>query len=173
MGIEIDIVNGDAGWPRVKPLMDLVWTPDVLARMGNAHWADPDLRVIVDSERGEAVCHIGLTLRDGTWNDRPARLGGIGGVATHPDQRRHGYASIALNAAIQTFRQHEATDFVVLVCEAHNIAFYEHRGWRRFAGRILAQQHGERVEFDLMTPMVFDLTMRPRDGTIDLCGPPW
>ena len=122
MGIEIDIVNGDAGWPLVKPLMDQVWTPDVLARMGNVQWCNPDLRVIVDDEQGDAVCHVGLYWRDGIWNGRKVHLGGIGGVATHPDHRRAGYASVALNAAIQTFRHHEATDFVVLVCEPHNIA---------------------------------------------------
>ena len=58
-----------------------------------------------------------------TWNGRKVHIGGIGGVATRADSRRRGYASIALNAAVQTMREHEgATDFALLFCEPHNCA---------------------------------------------------
>lgn len=173
MSIEIDILNGDASWPRVKPLFGLVWTPEESARIGHVQWANADLRVILDDADGTTACHVGIYFRDGLWNGRKVRLGGIGGVSTHPDYRRKGYAGIALGAAIQTFRHHEATDFVLLVCEDHNIPFYASRGWHLFDGRLIVEQKGERVEFDVMKPMVFDLALRPREGTIDLCGLPW
>lgn len=173
MSIEIDILNGDASWPRVKPLFGLVWTPEELARIGNVRWANADLRVILDDPDGTTACHVGIYFRDGLWNGRKVRLGGIGGVSTHPDYRKKGYAGIALGAAIQTFRHHEATDFILLVCEDHNIPFYANRGWHPFNGPLIVEQQGERVEFDVMKPMVFDLALRPREGTIDLCGLPW
>ncbi|MDU6140966.1 MAG: GNAT family N-acetyltransferase, partial [Bradyrhizobium sp.] len=31
MSIEIDILNGDAAWPQVKPLYDAIWPPEVVA----------------------------------------------------------------------------------------------------------------------------------------------
>lgn len=172
MSIEIDVQNGDATWPKVKDLFGLVWTPEVLARTGNVKWANADLRVMIDHD-GEIVCHVGLYFRDGLWNGRKARIGGVGGVTTHPDYRRKGYASIALDAAIQTFRQHEATDFVLLVCEEYNVPFYAARNWQLFDGTLIAEQDGQRIQFDAMGPMVFDISMRPRNGTIDLCGLPW
>lgn len=173
MSIEIDILNGDASWPRVKSLFALVWTPDVMGPLADVTWAHPDLRVILDADDGTTVCHVGLYFRDGIWNGRKVRLGGVGGVSTHPAYRGKGYASVALNAAIATFRHHEATDFIVLVCGDHNIAFYADRGWHAFNGKLLVEQQGERVEFDVQTPMVFDLALRPREGVIDLCGLPW
>lgn len=173
MSIEIDILNGDASWPRVKPLLARVWTPDVMGPLADVTWAHPDLRVILDDAEGTTVCHAGMYFRDGIWNGRKVRLGGIGGVSTHPDHRGKGYATLALNAAIATFRHHEATDFVVLVCGEHNIPLYAKRGWHVFNGKLIVEQKKERVEFDLQTPMVFDLALRPRDGVIDLCGLPW
>ena len=75
-----------------------------------------------------------------TWNGRKLHIGGIGGVITHPDHRRHGYASVALNAAVQTMRDHEAVEFALLFCEPHNFAFYQSRGWHPFEGEIYAEQ---------------------------------
>lgn len=173
MSIEIDILNGDASWQRVKSLFGQVWTPEVLGRMGNVQWANADLRVILDDADGTTACHVGIYFRDGMWNGRKVSLGGIGGVSTHPDYRKKGYAGIALGAAIQTFRHHEATDFVLLVCEDHNVPFYASRGWQPFTGKLIVEQQGERVEFDVMNTMVFDLALRPREGVIDLCGLPW
>ena len=31
MSIEIDVLNGDASWPRVEPLIDAVYPPHVMA----------------------------------------------------------------------------------------------------------------------------------------------
>ncbi len=173
MSIEIDILNGDASWPRVKQLIDLVWTPQTLAQSGNVDWAHPDLRVLVENDSREIICHIGLFFRDGLWNGRKARLGGIGGVTTHPDHRRKGYASVALDAAIQTIRHHEAIDFVLLVCNDDKMPFYAARKWQPFNGVLMVEQSGRQVLFDVMKPMVFDMAMQPRTGTIDLCGLPW
>jgi aminoglycoside 2'-N-acetyltransferase I len=175
MSIEIDVLNGNASWPIAKPLLDAVWPSDVVEKRpwGQIKWANPDLRVLIEAPAGGLACHVGIYFRTITWNGRKLDVGGIGGVSTRDDCRRHGYASIALNAAIQTMRDHEAIQFALLFCEPHNVAFYQSRGWHPFAGEIYAEQPQGRVRFEAMAPFVFDFKRAPRQGTIDLCGLPW
>ncbi len=175
MSIEIDVLNGDASWPKVKPLLEAVWPRHVTEKLswGHIEWAHADLRVLIEEPTDGLVCHAGLYFRDVTWNGRKYHIGGIGGVSTREDARRRGYASLALNAAIRTLRDHEAIEFALLVCEPHNFAFYQARGWHPFTGEIYAEQAGQRLLFEAMAPFVFDFRRKPREGTIDLCGLPW
>jgi GNAT superfamily N-acetyltransferase len=179
MSIEIDVLNGDASWPAVEPLMNAVWPRHVVEKLpwGHIEWAHADLRVLIESpeesSEGRLACHVGIHFRTIIWNGRKFDVGGIGGVSTRQDCRRRGYASLALNAAVQTLRDHEAIRFALLFCEPHNFAFYQARGWHPFSGEIWAEQPGGRVRFDVMAPFVFDLGRAPRDGVIDLCGLPW
>jgi aminoglycoside 2'-N-acetyltransferase I len=175
MSIEIDVLNGDASWPAVKPLFDAVWPRDAVEKLpwGHIKWANADLRVLIEDASGGIACHAGIYFRTITWNDRKVNIAGIGGVATRPDCRRLGYASVALNAAIQTLRDQEAVRFALLFCEPHNVAFYEKRGWHPFTGEIYAEQPGGKVRFEAMAPFIFDFVRAPRQGVIDLCGLPW
>src|ERR1700710_2060900 len=106
MSIEIDILNGDASWPLAEPLFNAVWPRHVVEKQpwGNVEWANADLRVLIEAPSDGLGCHVGIYFRTVTWNGRKFNIGGIGGVITHPDQRRRGYASVALNAAGQTMR---------------------------------------------------------------------
>ena len=109
--------------------------------------------------RGRAglACHVGIFFRDATWDGRKVHIGGIGGVSTREDCRGRGYATLALNAAIATMRDHEAIRFAMLFCEPHNEAFYQARGWHPFKGEVYAEQPEGRVRFEAMAPFVFDL----------------
>ena len=179
MSIEIDVLNGDASWPRVKPLMDAVYPPELMEKVSWRHvkWAHADLRVLIDapddSSKPGLACHVGVYFRTAVWNGRKVNIGGIGGVATREDCRGKGYASVALGAAVQTMRDHEALRFALLFCEPHNFAFYEARGWHKFTGEVYVEQPEGRIRFEAMAPFVFDISRAPRDGTIDLCGLPW
>ena len=182
MSIEIDVLSGDASWPMVKPLMEAVWPEHVVEKLswGHVKWAHADLRVLIElpqespgSPQGGLACHVGIYFRTATWDGRKVQIGGIGGVSTREDCRGRGYATLALNAAIRTMRDHEALRFALLFCEPHNDAFYEARGWHRFNGEIYAEQPEGRIRFEAMAPYVFDFTRAPRDGVIDLCGLPW
>jgi aminoglycoside 2'-N-acetyltransferase I len=175
MTIEIDILNGNASWPLAEPLFNAVWPPEVVARLPWADllFADADLRVMVQAEPQGLVCHVGIHRREVTWNGRKVRAGGIGGVLTHADFRRHGFASMALDAAIQTLRHEGATDFALLFCEPHNVPFYTSRGWKPFDGEIYAEQPEGHIRFTAMAPYVHGLKREPLKGVIDLCGLPW
>jgi aminoglycoside 2'-N-acetyltransferase I len=176
VSIEIDVMNGAASWPQAELLLDAVWPPDVLATLpwGNVAFAHADLRVLVQSEADGLVCHVGIFRRDVTWNGRAMRVGGIGGVATREDQRRRGYASIALDAAIRTLTDEGSIDFALLFCEPHNVPFYASRGWRPFEGDIYAEQPEQgRIPFTAIAPHVLKIRQAPLRGTIDLCGLPW
>jgi aminoglycoside 2'-N-acetyltransferase I len=147
-----------------------------LARSGHSRSstrAHPDLRVLIEQPEGGLICHVGICFRTVIWNGRKFHIGGVGGIATRADSRGQGYASIALNAAVQTMRDHEAVQFALLFCEPHNFAFYSSRGWHPFAGEIYAEQPNGRIRFEALNPFVFDFSRGPRQGTIDLCGLPW
>lgn len=176
MSIEIDVLNGDTSWKMAEPLFNAVWPPDVVANLPWAGivFAHADLRVLVQSEAQDVVCHVGVYRREVTWNGRRMRAGGIGGVLTREDSRRRGYATIALDAAIQTLRDEGSTDFALLFCEPHNAPFYAGRGWRPFEGDVHAEQPEKgRVPFTAIAPHVYKIRQAPLRGTIDLCGLPW
>jgi len=175
LSIEIDVLNGDESWPIAEPLFKAVWPRETIEKLpwGHIKWAHADLRVLIEAPSGGLACHVGIYFRTVSWNGRKFHAGGIGGVATRADCRRQGYASLALNAAIRTLRDHEAVEFALLFCEPHNFAFYQARGWRPFTGEIYAEQPEGRVRFEAMAPFVFDFRRAPRQGAIDLCGLPW
>jgi len=175
MSIEIEILNGDASWRMAEPLYNAVWPPEIVKTLP---WADivfahAELRVLVQNEAEDVVCHVGIYRREVKWNGRKMRAGGIGGVLTREDSRRKGYASIALNAAVQTLKDEGATDFALLFCEPHNAPFYTERGFKPFDGEIWCEQPTGRVRFDAIAPYVHELKRAPLRGTIDLCGLPW
>jgi aminoglycoside 2'-N-acetyltransferase I len=175
MSIEIDVLNGDASWQTAETVFDEVWPPQVLEKLpwGNVVFAHADLRVFVRAESGDAACHVGIFRREVTWNGRKMRAGGIGGVATREAFRCRGYASIALDAAVQTMKDEGSIDFALLFCEPHHAPFYQGRGWKPFDGEIYAEQPGGRIRFEAIAPYIHDIRRTPRRGTIDLCGLPW
>ena len=175
MGIEIDILNGDASWPIAEPLFKAVWPRHAVEKQpwGHIEWAHADLRVLIEAPSGGLACHVGIYFRTVTWNGRKFQIGGIGGVSTRADCRRRGYAGVALGAAIQPMRDHKAVQFALLFCEPHNFAFYQSRGWHPFTGEIYAEQPGGKIRFEAMAPFVFDFGRAPREGVIDLSGLPW
>src|SRR5262249_49421383 len=113
-------------------------------------------------------------LREARWNDRSVRVGGIGGVKTHPAFRGRGFATSAIQRALDFFREQGDVDFGLLVCERGLGPFYERQGWRKFLGVLLvARRHGA-VPFTFNLPMTTAVRLQePVAGTIDLLGPPW
>ena len=170
----IEVEPGDAGWKRAAPLLEEVWSPEVVATLPwrDVVWAYADKRVLVADAQGDVVCHVGLFLRDAMWDDRAVRIGGIGGVATRADSRRQGLATSAMRKAAEELTA-VRVDFGLLFCERRHVAFYQRLGWHAFKGEVFAEQPEGRIRFDVTSPMALDLELAPRSGVLDLCGLPW
>jgi aminoglycoside 2'-N-acetyltransferase I len=102
------------------------------------------------------------------------KIGGIGGVKTHPEVRGRGFATAAIKRSVEFFQDQGDIDFGLLVCAPQHIPFYERIGWRVFPGDLLVTQHGVNGNFTFNTPMTFPIRLQSAlSGTIDLLGPPW
>jgi RimJ/RimL family protein N-acetyltransferase len=160
----------------LQGLSAVVYPPEVAAAWpGRAiEWAAPEWCAVVWDGRGDALCHVGVVVRDARLNGRAVRVGGIGGVKTHPAVRERGHATAALGRAVEFLRDEAGVDFSLLVCEPDLIAFYERSGWRRFGGDLLVSQRGATVPFTFNVPMTLPARSGGEpDGIIDLSGPPW
>ena len=164
MSIEIDVLNGDASWPMAEPLFDAVWPPDVVAKLP---WGRHQICPCRSAGAGRGArrrrarlpCRHLLPRRH---LERPqVRIGGIGGVATREDCRRRGYASIALNAAVQTLRD-EGRGQISRCCSASRTISHSTRraaGIRSTARSTPSSRQG-RVRFEAMAPFVLRFQAR-------------
>jgi GNAT superfamily N-acetyltransferase len=160
----------------LRTLSLAVYPPEVSeAWPGRAiEWAAHQWSVIGWGAQGDPLCYVGAVLRDARWNDRAVRVGGIGGVKTHPDFRGRGLATTAIRQVLDFFREQGNVDFGLLVCEPGLVPFYERLGWSRFSGELFVAQKQERVQFTFNLPMTTPVRLQdPLSGTIDLLGPPW
>lgn len=120
-----------------------------------------------------ALSYVGAVIRSGTLNSNSVKIGGVGGVMTHPSTRRQGLAASAIERIIYFFRE-QNIDFALLVCELHLVPFYQRLGWQPFTGEMFVTQHGDKCTFTFNLPMVRPIcSSAPTTGIIDLMGPPW
>ena len=153
-----------------------VYPPAVVAVSPGRHvqWAPPDYSVLVFTPEGELVSHVGLVVRTGTLDGVAVKLGGVGGVKTHPRAQGRGYASAGLRRAATALHDDHRVAFSLLVCQEHLLPFYNRLGWRPFAGRLIVEQPTGPTVFASNRAMVLaGLSPAPRDGMIDLKGLPW
>jgi len=137
-------------------------------------WSSAEWCVQARDAHGRLVSVTGIVLRQGTYGGRPLRIGGIGGVKTHPQARRQGHAARTLTRAVDFLHTQIGVAFALLVCDPQLIPYYARLGWRVFHGRLLIRNAGAVVEFDLARVMTLDIeSAAPVQGTIDICGPPW
>ncbi len=160
----------------VRSLSQVVYPPAESANWPGRHleWAEPEWCVRVWGPQGALASYVGVLLREATRDGQSARVGGVGGVMTHPALRRRGYAERGLRRAIEFFHEQGSVRFAVLVCEPSLIAYYSRLGWREFAGELLVRQRGAPERFTFNRVMTLGVGQEaPVDGVIDLCGPPW
>lgn len=164
-----------AAWSEVQKLSAIVYTPEMLAHseFHDVDWSHAE-RWILGYAGDALVGSAGIHRRRAQLDENPVAVAGIGGVKTHPDYQKRGIASQILEDAQTVIDADIRPDFSLIFVETHNRAFYEKRGWRVFAGRVMVEQHGKRVAFPDGGAMVRDGTAAaPRSGTIDLMGKPW
>jgi GNAT superfamily N-acetyltransferase len=160
----------------VRTLAGAVYPPEVaVAWPGRAvEWAPHQWAVVGWDAGGAALCYVGVVLREARWDDCAVRIGGIGGVKTHPASRRRGFATAAIWRALDFFHRQGDVDFGLLVCEPDLVSFYERLGWRRFPGDFLVTQRQATVRFTFNLVMTAPVRLHELlTGAIDLLGPPW
>jgi GNAT superfamily N-acetyltransferase len=166
----------DAERAALRALTAAVYPPERLAASPgrSVQWAPSQWSILVWAEEERLVAHVGMVTREGTLDWAPVRIGGVGSVKTHPRAEGRGYGSAALRRAAAVLGEDHQVAFSLLVCQEHLLRFYGRLGWRPFPGRLVVEQPGGPMVFTVNQPMV--LTGRraaPREGVIDLAGPPW
>ena len=160
----------------LRKLSLAVYPPKESAAWPGRHlqWAAPEWGVRVVGSDGALVSYAGIVLRMANHDGRPVRIGGVGGVMTHPGARRRGNAAMGLRQAAEFFHEQPDVEFSVLVCKPSLIGYYSRLGWKEFGGRLLTTQNGATVDFTFNRVMVLDVrSSSPLTGTLDLLGPPW
>jgi hypothetical protein len=169
-----DLTDGERAG--LADLSRAVYPPEVAAAWAGRQleWSAPEWGVFVRAEDGSLVSFVGILVRPARCDGRAVRVGGIGGVKTHPAARRQGLAGRAIGRAIDFFHEQPDITFGLLVCAPHLIGYYGRLGWQEFSGRLLVTQRGEPAEFTFNRVMVCGVRGEaPAAGTIDLLGPPW
>ena len=166
----------EADWAAVRALSLAVYPPEVAAAWPGGHleWAKSEWCVRVWGSEGSLVSYTGIILRQASCDGRPARVGGVGGVMTHPAARGRGYAAQGIRRAVEFFREQGDVAIALLVCEPGLLEYYGRLGWRAFDGRLLVRQRGQPADFTFNRVMLHDVNIAaPDSGSIDLQGPPW
>jgi aminoglycoside 2'-N-acetyltransferase I len=169
---DLSVAERDA----LTELAAAVYPPEVLATSPGRllQWAPAQASILAWTESGQLVAQVGMLVRNGTLDSVSVKIGGIGGVKTHPRARGQGYASAALHRAALALHDEHQVAFSLLVCQAHLLPFYKRLGWLPFAGRLIVDQHGGSITFTVNSPMVLSgLHPAPQAGVIDLAGLPW
>lgn len=138
---------------------------------GGIQWS-PSEWIVMGLLDGIIVSQIMLLEREVDVGGQKIYVGGVGGVATHPDYRQRGYAGKLLTASEQFFRE-LSLPFGMLVCGEEKRLYYASFGWVKIDNRTIFQNHGEDREMD-GTMMILPLKeIGWPDGLLNLNGKPW
>lgn len=158
----------------LREMKEAVYPPEEFARHpGRAReWLPPEWGVLV-SVGGRIVSYTGIVATGGDVDERAARIGGVGSIATDPRHRGQGYAGRSIDMAIEWLERQRAA-FALLVCRDELVPYYSALGWRLFEGDLRVTQFGVPETFVFNRVMVRDVVDEaPKGGVIDLHGPPW
>jgi len=135
-------------------------------------WAQPDWYGVVMRE-GEPVGRLGILERTIAIGAEAIRVGGIAGVATRPEWRNRGVASVAMRAAANFIAHELRRPFGLLLCRHQVAPVYAKLGWETVEGPTRFMQPSGPATYRYLT-MVMRFGERSwPGGPIDLCGLPW
>ena len=147
------------------------WGPTP-AEEASMEWDSPEIHFVAYIE-DQPVSHVGLLRRTVRVGEAEVVVGGIGGVCTHPDFLRRGYARTLMQAAKEYMQQDGGFAFGMLFCHVRRITLYEALGYFTVDAPLWMTQHGEPKMYH-SPKMVLPLTSSPWPaGEIDIQGFPW
>jgi GNAT superfamily N-acetyltransferase len=136
-------------------------------------WADSSHWEVLGWFAKQLVSRISVIKREIRIGDQTYIIGGIGGVATHPDWRRHGFARALMQAVEDLIRSEVKVDFGMLFCGEKMIPYYAHCGYIQVFNPLYILQKGQRLPFS-DNKMVLAISGKAwPDGEVDVQGPPW
>ncbi|HEY6420551.1 MAG TPA: GNAT family N-acetyltransferase [Candidatus Binataceae bacterium] len=135
-------------------------------------WSPADWYAVVKAD-GDPVGRLGILARTIAVGGDAVQVGGIAGVATRPEWRHRGVASVLMRAAAQFIQQDLKCPFGLLLCRRAVSPVYANLGWRPVVGPTSFEQPRGVTTYRSLT-MVMQFGERQwRDGAIDLRGLPW
>ena len=139
-------------------------------------WAMSSTWFVLGRLGGRLVSLIGVLDRTIQVAGQNLAIGGIGGVATHPDFQRRGFAAMLLQAAKEEMLRRSSShsyDFAMLFCDLKKATYYAKQGYYLIHNPIYILQSAGRVLFEEYQ-MVLPLSGKPwPEGDVDVNGPPW
>jgi aminoglycoside 2'-N-acetyltransferase I len=127
----------------VYRLLSVVYEADI----STWTWSQDDWRVWVQVDH-RIVAHVAITERTCLVNRQPVKVGGIGGVGTHPDWRKQGLASLAMQKTADFLVHQLKADFGVLFCANEMVPYYQRLGWRMIDSPVYFEEEGEKMLCD-------------------------
>lgn len=159
----------------LQNLRAVVYPPEVIETLPARFfsWASPQWSVLL-WEQEELVARVGLVTREIQHNDSIKKIGGIGGVMTHPAKQGRGLASKGMKEAFKHFETELNVSFALLFCRPHLVDFYKRLSWKPFQGKVFVDQPQGKIEFTVNGAMVLNVKEQaPLNGALDLNGLPW
>ncbi len=135
-------------------------------------WSDVDW-LLLGRLDGQIVCVVCALYREVQVNEQIIPVGGVGGVATHPDFQRRGLAGQMMEQTAGFLRDEMKVPFGLLVCSYLRVHYYQKFGWQLVEDPMVFDWRGTKRVFTENT-MVLPLGSKswPR-GTVDVRGKPW
>ena len=122
---------------------------------------------------GRVVSQAGILKRGILTGGQPVMVGGVGGVATHPDFQRQGYAGEVMKAAGIFMREKLGAAFGLLVCSEKRVPYYAKFGWQPMTAPMYFAFRGGKRRFHDPVMILPLLQNEWPQGDVDLQGGPW
>lgn len=152
-----------------------VYPPEVIETLPGRFFSwSPTQWSILLWDQDELVSRVGLLIREIYSEGKIKKIGGIGGVMTHPAKQGRGIASQAMREAAKRFDTDLNVPYALLFCRPQLVEFYKRLMWRPFQGKVYVEQPQGKIEFSTNGAMVLDVKEQaPLHGELDLNGLPW
>jgi aminoglycoside 2'-N-acetyltransferase I len=136
------------------------------------HWRESDYYVLLRFD-GQLAGRVGVFDSKLLVGGQIMRVGGIGGVATKPEFRRHGVAGAMLSHAAEFMKSDLGVEFGFLLCRHEVSPVYAKMGWMVVRGPTTFMRAGVADTYPNDT-MILPLAKRVwPSGAIDMLGLPW
>jgi aminoglycoside 2'-N-acetyltransferase I len=162
--------------PDEKKQLDLIYTlafHDEEPDKENIEWEWPFYHYLGKID-GVIVSNVGIVRKEITVKGRTIVVGGVGGVVTHPDWRRMGFARLLMDKAEEYLRRNSSEyEYGMLFCDKKMVPYYGKGGWVQIENLVYITWKKERKISDEIC-MVLQLSEKEwPPGEVDTQGPPW